>query len=352
MFANLFKRSNKEYVALDIGNQNTKILSFSPKGVIHNFLIEPTVKGAFDSGVITDQDKLSSFLTTCIGQLDILTDVEVITGIHGKGLITKKIDVARMSEKLMSEHLIYEAEQYLPYEIDEIDLDFEILKDIETSNPSEMVPVLIVAILKETVQQYNDLLEKSLLECNILDTNHFALFNTFEKNYDLDPNQGYLLIDIGSHITNMVMVVKNQVLFTRSLFVGGNFYNKAIERHLNVSYDEAEELKKSVGQETDHAENVASIIQKDINPLFCDELLVGYESYLSFFPKNPVSQIYITGGGSLSVGLLEALSTKFQMSSDFLNPIQNLKIPPEIGLNKDIISTFGSVVSGLFLRIL
>ena len=223
---------------MDIGSQNTKFLSFSSKGIINNFSMEPTPEGSFDSGVILDPEKLKDFLMSCVGNLDMQNDFEIITGVSGKGIITKKIDILQMDEKLISEHLPFEVEQYLPYEIDEVGLDYELLTGIETSTSKEM-PILIVAVLNSMVQQYNKLFEESFLQCGTLDTNHFALFNIFEKNYDLDETENYFLIDIGSKITNVVIAIKNQVVFARSLPLGGDFYTKELARRLDLGYAEA-----------------------------------------------------------------------------------------------------------------
>ncbi|MGI9548439.1 MAG: type IV pilus assembly protein PilM [Bdellovibrionales bacterium] len=346
---NLFKKTNKEYVALDIGTQNTKLLSFSSRGKINRFIMQPTPKGSFDCGVILDPDKLSHFLISCMGQLDIADTMEIVTGLSGKGIITKKIDIPEMDEKLIGEHLPFEVEQYLPYEVDEMDFDYEILKGIETSGPSEL-PVLIVAVLKTVIDQYNDFFEKSFLDCNVLDTGHFALFNSFEKNYEIDPEENLLLMDVGFKTTNTVAIVKGQVIFTRGVPIGGDFYTKELERKLNLSYEEAEELKKSTSQEEQSPEDIASIIQGDINPMFCDEVFSGYESYLSFFPNNPVHKVYITGGGSLCPNLLEALNEKFNVPVFHLDPFKKIDLNSELRSHRDQLASFGSVVSGLALR--
>ena len=351
MLLNLFKKSNKEYISLDIGSQNTKMALLSSKGVISKFIIEPTPEKVFDSGVILDVEGLSKFLMACIGKLDITNDTEVITGVSGKGIITKKIDIPSMEENLIAEHLPFEAEQYLPYEIDEMDLDYEILRDIET-NISTETPVLLVAVLKNIVHEYNELFEKSYLKCNILDTNVFALFNIFEKNYDLDETENYFLIDIGLNTTNLVVVIKNQVVFTRSLPVGGSFYTNELEKRLSLSYAEAEELKKSASEDKEHPENVSSTIQETIGPLFCDEIFSGYEFYLSFFPKNKASQVYVTGGGSQCLGLIDALNKKFEVPVHQFNPFQGIELSPDLKFEEEKLLPFGSIVAGLSLRVL
>ncbi len=348
LLLNLFKKLNKEYISLDIGSQNTKIMSLSPKGVINRFLIKPTPEKVFDSGTILDTEKLGEFLMACIGDMDIENDIEVITGVSGKGIIAKKIDIPKMEENLIVEHLPFEAEQYLPYEIDEVSLDYEILRDIEAGNND--IPILLVAVLKNIVNQYDELFEKSFLNCNILDVNVFALFNVFEKNYDLDETENYFLIDVGLNITNLVAIVKNQVVFTRSLPIGGNFYTNELERRLGLSYAEAEELKKSASQEEEHPENVSSTLREVIGPLFGDEIFSGYEFYLSFFPNNKISQIYATGGGSQCLGLLDVLSNKFEVPAYELNPFQNMELSFDLKSKEKNLMPFGSVVTGLSLR--
>ena len=111
-----------------------------------------------------------------------------------------------------------------------------------------------------------------------------------------------------------------------------------------------EDLKKSATQKGDHPQNVSEIIQETINPLFCDEIFSGYESYLSFFPSDKVSQMYITGGGSLSLGLLDALKQKFEIPVSYLNPFQKIELNSDLKMQEESLLPFGSVVAGLFLR--
>ena len=346
----LFNTSRKQYVALDIGSQNTKLATYSPKNrSLQNIIIEKTPKGLFDSGMILDKESLIEFINQCLGKIEIEDEFSIIAGASGKGVITKKIDMAYMEEDMIQEHILFEAEQYLPYEIDELELDYVILKDIPNTLENN-TPIFLVAILKELLGQYQEVFDGSLAECEILDANTLALFNIFEKNYSMDPSKNYLLIDIGYKGSNIAAVINNQVVFTRYLGCGGDFYTQKITERLGLSYEEAEDIKRNVISQDSSPEDISSLIQQEIHPLFCDELFSGYEFYLGFFPDNPVSQIYITGGGSLTPSITQAISQKFGAPTEILDPFAKLKLSDELEADRDRLQNFSSVVSGLMLR--
>lgn len=349
MVLGLFNKSKKQHLAVDIGSQNTKIMTLNPKGHVDQLTIKPTPPNIFDTGAILDEGNLVDFLLNCAGTMDLKDEISVITGVSGKGVITKKIDIPQMEEHLIPEHLPFESEQYLPYEVDEMDLDYEILKGIPTSSENQ-IPILLVAVLKNTVNQYSEVFEKSYMSCDILDASVFALFNVFEKNYSLDPNKNYLLIDIGLNSSNFVGVVKNQVIFTRSFPFGGNFHTQKIMNKMQVTFDAAEEFKKTLGHNKESPQELLPFIQEEVNPAFCGEIRSGYEVYLSFFPNHPVSEIYVTGGGSRTKGLLKALNDQMSVPVSLLNPFLNVKLNPNLMTMEEEITPFSSVVTGLALR--
>lgn len=344
-----FNKVKKQYIALDIGSQTTKIATYSrQESRIDTLILKPTPPETFDSGDILNEENCSQFINDCLAGIDIESEISAITGVSGKGLITKKIDIPNMDEDMIADHLPFEAEQYLPYEIDEMELHYEILKDLPASVENH-TPILLIAILKKLIGKYEEVFFNSLIECDILDANVLALFNIFEKNYELDSNANYLLIDIGFKGSNIVAIINNQVVFTRHLLVGGDFYTHKIKNSLNLNYEEAEDLKKSIDV-ADSAQDVTSLINTEIHPAFCNEVFSGYEFYLSFFPESLVSQIYVTGGGSQVSGLTEALSQKFSAQVEILDTFKNVGLSAELESEREKLHAFSAVVSGLALR--
>ena len=349
----LFKKAKKEQIALDIGSQKTKVLHIvkdGGKAVIDRALILPTPEGSFSGGEILKESELAEFLTKCVGKWEWESDINVVTGISGRGVITKQINIPKIEEDQIAEHLPFEAEQYLPYDLDDMDLDYEILNLKGTGGEIDgTIPVLLVAALRKTVDSYNSLFEKAFINCETLDANVFALFNSFEKNYTLNKSDIYLLADVGFNTTNIVVVLQNQVVFTRSIAAGGNLYTKEIQKRMGIDWAAAEDLKISSGKGEAQAQEVLSII-KETHEMLCDEISASYEIYLSFFSSSSISKIYITGGGSLIPGALSALSGRFSVPAEIMSPFQNLSLSRALEPERGALEPFLFVASGLGLR--
>ena len=277
----LFKK--KKYVlAVDIGHRNVKIVLMLRAGKTAQILktfTKPIPAGCLQAGEIINEEKLSAFLSRSAGVLDISKNVEVVTGLSGiKGFITKKIDVLKLEPSQLNEHLPFEVERYLPYDMNDIDLDYEILKKTKALN-EEAIPVFVIAVLLNTVKSYNSLFSRSFLKCETLTANVFALVNIFEWSYGLNEELTFLLIDIGAEHTNIAVLHKGELIFTRSIGVGGRKYTEKIKDTLHVSMDEAEDLKISPSGPPKEA---AAAIQSE-HAHFCDELHSGLESFKTFF---------------------------------------------------------------------
>ena len=347
----LFKKAKKEQIALDIGSQKTKALHISKESgrpVIDRALIRPTPEGSFASGEIAQAEPLAEFLTKCVGEWEWESEINVIAGISGKGLVTKQINIPKIQESLIAEHLPFEAEQYLPYDLDDMDLDYEILKGINTES-DDSIPILLVAALQETVKSYNSLFEKAFISCETLDANVFALFNCFERNYKMDSSKVYLLADIGFKNTNIVAVLKNQVVFTRNIAAGGELYTREIQKRLGINRAEAEELKISAGKGEAPAQDILSIIQ-ETHAALCDEIFSAYEIYLSFFASFNISKAYVTGGGSLIPGVVSALSERFSVPVETMSPFESIGLSADLEDQKEALEPFLAVAAGLGLR--
>lgn len=346
----IFSKKQQHVVGVDIGSYSTKIVGYSHKhNCIQKSVIEPTPEKLIDSNTVVDKEGLGDFINSCAVILDSSKDISVVTGVSGSGVITKKIEMPHEDESSIQEYLPLEAEQYLPYDISDVELDYEILKGLplKTDNSTS---ILLVAVLKTLLGDYEEAFSHSILQCKIIDANVFALFNIFEKNYDLQANKNYLLLDIGFKGSNLVAVVNKQAVFTRYMPAGGDFYTKKIENSMGLSYEEAEELKKTLTQDasSSQAQDLLDEVQNSINPLFCEEVSSIHNFYANFFPDNPISDIYITGGGSQIPYLTEALESHFKAKTEILNPFASIKLGSDLeGQN---LKAFLAVSSGLALR--
>ena len=343
------KKSKKQIFGLDIGTHSTKIMCFeSDEPIVSNMLVTPTPASSFTAGLISEETALSDFIGQQIASMDIEEELSVILGISGKGMIAKKIDIPEMDDHMIPEFVEIEAEQELFYNREEMTLDYEILEGLNFSKP-EAKSLFVVTVLNTVIENYNKILDKNGIQCEILDTNFGALFNAFEFNYTIDENKNYMLLDIGKTTTNLIVVIKKQVVFARNVYLGGDFFNQAIQKKMSVDYNMAEDLKVSASKGEEAPEDVVSLIKSELKA-FIEELVSPYELYNGLFPDNPVSEIYITGGGSQIIGLSSGIESTFNCPVSFLNPFEKIGFPAELKKYKKEHQMISSVLVGLTLR--
>ena len=351
MLANLFKeKSKKQYLALDVGSRNTKIMLFAPdKAFVKQALIKPTPQSAFQGGAILNEELLSEFLTQCIADLNIETEIKAITALSGKGVIAKKIDIPKMEKGLIQEFIEIEAEQELFYNSEEMTLDYDLLKGVNFKKP-EASSLIAVTALNKTIESWNRVIKNSFMECEILDTGFCALFNSFERNETPKEKLNYMILDIGCFSTYMLVVVKNQAVFVRNLPAGGDFFNQGIQKKMGLEHNEAEELKLSLSRDGEAPQEVANLIKNELNPAFVEEVISCYELYYSLFPEQGIHSVFATGGGSLTFGLLSALKEKLALPVEILNPFKNTALHKSLQAEREKLQPFSSVAVGLGLR--
>ena len=353
MVLSLFsKKSKKQIFGLDIGTSHTKMMGFEAEGpIVRNFIVAPTPDKSFSEGLISDEKILSQFIGEQLAQLDIEDEFSLVLGVSGKGMIAKKIDIPDIDDHMIPEFVEIEAEQELFYNRDEMELDYEVLEGLNFSKP-EAKSLFVVTVLKTVVESYNKVLDKNDIQCEVLDTNFGALFNAFEFNHSLDENKNYMLLDIGKTTANLVVIIKKQVVFARNINLGGDFFNSFIQKKMSVDYNMAEDLKVSAGKEGEAAQDIVSLIQSEISPKFIEELVSPYELYNGLFPEHPVSEIYLTGGGSRTIGLSSQIESSFGCPVHFINPFSKIKFPPDLKKHEQDHNMISSVVVGLSLRTL
>ena len=344
------KKPKKRYLALDIGSQNTKIMLLEPGRVsVDKLVMKPTPADTFKGGVVTNEELLCNFLTECVTELEVEDEMSVITGISGKGVIAKKIDIPQMEEGMIPEFVEIEAEQEIFYNKEEMELDYDMLTGVNFKKP-EAQSLLVVTVLKQIIESYNNVIQKSFMNCEILDTNFAALFNSFEYSENLDERKSYLVLDVGCSSTNLVIVIKNQIVFARNLPIGGEFFNQGIQKKMGINYQEAEELKISASNGQEAPKDLVSLITDELNEAFTEEILSCYELYHSLFPDQQVDYAYITGGGSRTLGLISHLQKKINLSINDFNPFKKIELKPNLRAQQEELKSFSAVVTGLALR--
>ncbi len=235
-------RKKDALVGLDIGSRSVKvaeIAEFKNGPKLKRFAMADIPAGAIEDGVVSDPDTVAETIRQLFKSNQI-KETNVAVSIGGYSVIVKKVSVQTMTEEQLHETIHFEAEQYIPFDISDVNLDFQILGPNE-NNPSQM-NVFLVAAKREMINDYINLVTLAGLNPCIIDIEAFALQNIFEANYDI-RNENIALIDIGASKTSLNIIKDESSVFMRDVALGCLQVNQKIMSLLNCSYDEAELIK-------------------------------------------------------------------------------------------------------------
>ena len=340
---------SKKLLGLDIGSTSIKLceLDFSSsKGTLQNFMMIPIPTGTMGGGEILDVDRLTSTITKMVKDLKSSRKGAVI-GMWGTSVFIKRISIPKVDAKLIAEQLRFEAEQHIPFDINNVSLSHHVLPFLSTS---ETVDILLIAAQNEVTRQYIQVLETAQLATSVVDVSGFALANVFEYNYGRNPNSNFLILNIGAQVTNFVAIEAGEVIFCRDIPVGGNSYNAEISKNFGLTYQEAESLKLSASKGQEVPEGVSQTITQ-VNDQIIDEI----RSTLDFLKVTNqgfvISKVYFSGGGSLTPGLVPGLTRSLDLNFEALNPYRKIAAGKKVNSSYlQQIAPFVSISLGLGLR--
>ncbi|MBX2988813.1 MAG: type IV pilus assembly protein PilM [Bdellovibrionaceae bacterium] len=341
---------SKKVIGLDIGSSSIKLaeLDVSKSGAtLQSFRLAPTPLNAISSGELTDPVALGATIRGLFDELGSKRK-NISTGMWGMAVIVKKITMPKMDAKLLAEQIRYEAEQYIPFDINNVSLAHHVLT---TSASPDTQDVLLVAAQNELVSQYMRTVELAGLTCKVLDVNGFALANCFEMNYGRFPGQNIGLLSFGASITNFVVISNGDVVFSRDISVGGANHTSEISKGMGVSLQEAEMLKLSAVAGQEVPDDVTNLITMT-NETVAEEVRNSLDFLGATTNGMTLHRCLITGGASPTPGLADSISRTTSLRLETLNPLMKVKvnakkIPPEY---LDQIMPFSAIAIGLGLR--
>ncbi len=328
--------STIKLVELDVGRSSTSLVSFA---------ITPTPAQSFSSGDILNPQAVGEAIRQLMNQVK-TKRTSGGCGLGGSSVIVKRISIPKMDENLISEQIRWEAEQYVPYDINEVNLGYEIIRK---SANSESIDLLLIAAVQGHVFKYAEALQVANLNCDVVDVNGFALANCFKKNYGEMEGQTVALLNIGAAATNMVILENSEIVFSRDIAVGGMTYSHDLQKGLNISLEEAEAIKLSVSNSQTAPEEAAGIMQSTHDAVV-EEIKGSFDFFLNTTKSQTINRCFVTGGGSKTKGLVERLAKV--APCERLDPFFNIKYNSKAFSNDYIeqIRDFSAVVLGLALR--
>ena len=344
----LFSRQ-KNLFGLDIGSNAVKAVELhkSKKGyeVAHAGL-EPLASDTVVDGAIMDALSVADSINRLVAENKIRTK-SVATSVSGHSVIVKKISLPQMSKEELDESIQWEAEQHIPFDISDVNLDYQIL---DTTTASGNAELLLVAVKKDKISNHTNVITQAGRAPLVVDIDAFALHNCYEVNYSPSSNNTAALLNVGASIMNIVVSRGSTLLFTRDVSAGGNQFTDILQKELSLSFEEAEQVKRGKVLDGVAPENITALLQS-----VSDVLLLEIQKTFDFFRATSVNEqiqrIYLSGGGSLVTGLVDLLKNKFKMPVEYLNPFNRIAIGKGIDVSKlESISPSMAIAVGLALR--
>lgn len=341
---------SKKVIGLDIGTSSIKLaeMDFSGKGAqLLSFGFAPTPPNSVSGGEIVDIASVGIAIQSLINEVKSKRK-NVATAMWGTAVIVKKITIPKMDKKLIKDQIRFEAEQYIPFDINNISLAHHILAS--SASPDTM-DILLIAAQNELVSQYTQVVEVGGLSCGVLDVSGFALANAFELNYGKIAGEIIGILNFGASITNFVVVQNGEVIFCRDIPVGGANYTNEIHKAMGVTVTEAEALKLSAISRREVPDEVHSVISAT-NEAVTEEIRSSLDFLSATTNGLVLNRCFYTGGSSATSGLVETVSRVTGILMEPFNPFLRIKANPKKFSPEylDQISSFAGVVTGLAVR--
>lgn len=320
--------TKQQSIGLDIGTHSIKLVQVkeTKKGYqLLNFGIMPLPQEAIVDGTIMDvnaaAEKIRNLLTS-----EKVKIKEAVISVSGHAVIVKKIKLPLMSEDQLSESISWEAEQYIPFDIDDVNIDFQILETKEEDMMANQMEIILVAAKKEKINDYTGLILEAGLNPVVVDVDSFALQNVFELNHQVDEKEMVALVNIGASVTNINVLKGNISNFTRDIAVGGNRYTEAIQKELQVGFRQAEALKMGANMAGFSPGKIAPIMVSVMKDL-AQEIRRSFEFFRSASTESEIHKIILSGGCACIQGIDRFFTEALNIPTEIIKPFNYLKIP-------------------------
>jgi type IV pilus assembly protein PilM len=318
----------KELIGLDIGSSSIKAVEFdwgkkTPK--LKHFGMIPLPPEAIVDGAFMDSASIVESIRSLVEGLRIKTK-KVAVSISGHSVYIKTINVPTMSEVQLEESIKWEAEQQIPFDIEDVNLDFQILD--EQVSPDQM-PVLLVAAKKDMINDYTAVIEEAGLQPTIVDVDVFAIENAYNLNFESPEEEVVALVNIGASVMNINILKRGTSAFTRDISIGGRQITEEIQKRLKMTYEEAESLKVKGRDAGAQNPEVEKIIQGTAEQL-ATEIRRSLEFFAASSSGGEIKKIFLSGGCAKIQMLPGLIEERISMPVEVFNPFAKIDYNPEV----------------------
>jgi type IV pilus assembly protein PilM len=348
----LFTKS-RSVVGLDIGSSAIKAIELKASGKgyrVAAFATEAVPPDSIVDGAIIDGTAVAEAIRR-VFQSKAFKTKEVAASLSGNAVIVKKISLPMMTANELDESIYWEAEQYIPFDIQDVNLDYQVLDAGNGPDAKGTMDVLLVAAKKEKIADYTGVIAQAGRTPVVVDVDAFALQNAYELNYGFEPGTVVVLLNAGASAININIIANSQSVFTRDISLAGNAYTEAVQRELNLPFESAELLKKGTPVDGATFEDAVPVLRA-----MTENVLLEVQKTFDFFKATAstdhIDRIMLSGGASRVEGFAEALQDRFGTPVEMFDPFRrvNLDAKKFSGEQRETFSPTAAVAVGLALR--
>ena len=340
----------KDSIGLDIGSSYVKIVKLKEaKGSyeLELFHMQPLPPELIVDGSIIDSLRLTDSLKEILRASGVKTKNATVSISGHSSVIIKRISLPEMTEEELSESIKFEAEQYVPFDIEDVNLDFQIIGPKE--EPGQM-DVILVAVKKDIINEYVSVVREAGLNPIIVDIGSFALENMYGINYEVEPDKNIALLNIGASTINMIILKNGISVFTRDSSLGSNLHTESLQREFNISYENAEKLKRGESVENISSADAQAVIETASEEIL-NEITRSFDYYRSTTVHEDISEVILSGGCSLIPNFASMIAERSGIETRLSEPFRNIKIPRKFDMTfREDTAPIFAVAVGLALR--
>lgn len=328
----MFLSAKTPLLAVDIGSNSIKVgrlLGTPGKFELSNFGMMPLDPESVVEGVVQDEDHVVDALTRLV-HAEAVDTPYAVASVAGEAVMIKKIKVPMMSKEELEEFIPQEAEQYIPFDIDDVRIDFQILEGVSTMEEHEFEEeedkqeILLVAVQNEIIDSRSNVLTAAGLKPCIIDLDVFAIVNAISISRNLQDMGSVALMDLGGAFTHLNILMDGVTSYTRDIPIGQDACTTQLMAKYEMEYRESESIKVGAIPEDANKEEIIDLIIESYEPIL-EELHKSFE-FFSTTSNSQVEQAFLCGGGAMIPGVDGLLSDRLGVPVEIFNPLEAVKL--------------------------
>jgi len=347
-----FMRDNPNVLGIDISSSAVKLIELSQNGGryrVESYAVAPLPEHAVVDNNFADVEVIGEAVKAVVKHSGTRLK-QAAVAVTGSAVITKIITIPKPdSGDELEAQIELVADQYIPYSLDEVNLDFEVIGQNEKN--TEMVDVLLAASRSENIDDRIAALDLAGIKTKVIDVEAYALERAFGLLADTLPNYGpdaiIAIADTGSSVATLNIIHRNKVIYSRDQGFGGKQLTEEIQRRYGLSYEEAGMAKKHGGL----PDNYITEVLDPFKDVMCQQIGRSMQFFFSSSAQHSVDHVILSGGTSSLTGIDSMIEEKLGTSATVANPFINMTLSAKVkaqALSNDAPAMM--IATGLALR--